>query len=321
MTEPAGLPVRRLLRLAAGQRIVFQSVVQDELAVARVLFCPIALELDGAVRAAITGRAPASALPPEVVPLLEACAARSSLGILPGVPDLIAGGVAPLALPGRGLPPPGQGYVHVSSRWIEGARLTDAPELDTGDKLQFLAALGRTLERIHGGFVVYGRVRPNGIILAAGTPWLVELEGFARVSAGDARLAEDVLRYGELGAWLLESELSRAQPEPELQAWRTALDACRREPAAARPTMAQLLDWLGLMAPGDAAGETIAVADPTLFARRAPAAPLDPPTELVPDPDPPLRAAQPDHEPSPWGVVLFAVLLLGMAVAIGFALR
>lgn len=322
MTAPVHLPVRRLLRLVGGERIVFQTVVGDRPAVARVLVGPVPLELDGPLTAAIQGRAPASSLPPELAALAGAGAARASLGALDGLPEVLGGGVARLSIPGSGPPPDGQGHAHILSRWVEGPRLTELrAELQTADKLRLLAALGRSLARVHGGLVAHGRVRPNGIVLAGPTPWLVELEGLVRVAPGDARLADDVMRYGELGAWLLEPELSRGAPE--LQSWRSALDACRREPAAARPGMAELLVWLGLMGPAEVGGETIAVADPTTLPARQPGPVLDPPTEFVPDPAPTARPrpAAPGPGPSTWMLGAVAIILLVLAVAIGLSLR
>ncbi len=304
------LQVRRLLRLAGGERIVFQTVAGGAPAVARVMVAPVPLSLDPVVREVVAGeRAPAE-LPTAIAPYLEACAARSRLPAgTAGFPDILRAGVSAMTLPGRSPPPAGQGYTFVLARWVDGRSLAEArASLELADRLRVLAAVGRALDRAHGAHLAYGRLRAASILIDREGPWLVELEGVARVQPGDPRLADDVLRYGELGAWLLADELARGAPE--LESWSAALDACRRPGAPDRPTIADVLVWLGLLTSREVGGATIAVSDPGV---PAPPALLDAPTEHVPDP-PPARRRSLD-------VALALVLLLVALVLAVLATR
>jgi hypothetical protein len=302
-----GFPLRRLLRLAGGTRIVYQTTAAGAPAVVRVMVRPVPLALDRVVQEVVAGRTGAADLPAEIAPFFEACGARSRLpSQTAGFPDILRAGVSAMSLPGRSAPPAGHGHAFVLGRWIEGHSLARAhTSLDLADRLRCLAAIGRALDRAHGAHLAYGRLRAAGVVVDGEGPWLVELEGFARAAPGDPRLAEDVLRFGELGALLLEEELARGAPE--LASWSAALDACRRPVVAERPTMADVLVWLGLLGAREVGGATIAVPDPTIGAR--PVA-LDAPTEQVPDPSAARR-----HSPANLAWVLLLALVVVLAIA------
>jgi len=189
-------PMVQLLRMVAGERVVFRTWVDGTDAVARVVAPPVPLALDAAVRAAALGGEPAPpGLPAAAAHLIASCQARARLGAERCLCDLVAAGVEPHALPGLPAAPPGHGYVYAATGWIEGRPLFEAaPSLSPDRRRAVLAELTALADRARPRGVALAALRPERIRLDGEVPRLVELDALVAAPPAESGSALAGLR-------------------------------------------------------------------------------------------------------------------------------
>jgi hypothetical protein len=187
-----------------------------ELCAARYLAHPVLLERDAAIAAHVLGGA-AAELPAALAARLDGYRLRAGLGPLPGVPEVLAGGVRRVKL---GLPAvaAAYGYPFAALRAYPGSPLPEVRDLLAAeDRRRVLIGIVRIVGALHGRGVAHGALEPGAFAAAGATVTLVDLGPLQTTG----ELAADRSAVAELAGWLLGD----AAPDPE------ALWASAAEPA------------------------------------------------------------------------------------------
>lgn len=260
MTDWQGHALHEPLRHVAGDRRVMRSTWRGQPAVTRLLLVPVDLRQDAVLRSyVIDGRGSALRLPSAVMDTVEGYRVRARLGASVGLPAVLAVGVTDQAERA----PFGQGYVFITTAWVEGTPL-DAwwPGRSDTARWQLVAVLAGQLAALHERLVAYGDLKPSNVIVGSdGQPRLIDLDTLREVPAAHVPVvttqatagfaAPEQLREGHRETWLgsdvwsLGEVVKRLSGDVLTGSWAELVAACQREHPATRPTAVQIVVWLG----------------------------------------------------------------------------
>ncbi len=284
------------------QRSVWRSNVDGRPCVTRILHVPVDPALEVVIRrAALEGRGQLGGLHRDLASVLEGYQTLASLQDLPGVPEIVAAGLALDAAD------PTVGYPYLSLSWAEGEPLDAmlargvAPQALDALLLELLELLGA----LHARGVAFGDVKPSNFVRAPdGTLRLIDPDTLRRVPAAPGYVRVHDRTPGWAAPELMEPEpllwlqsdlyglglivcqgFAGSRPgEPGFDGtrlparWRGVVERCLRRDPRERPGAAELIAALrGVEVPIPVPTPQIAALDATIRVPEPVVAPPAPP--------------------------------------------
>ncbi len=312
------------LRNVPGQRRVFRSRLGGNDSVTRLLLSAtvergLAPVIEGLV---LHGRGSVAGFDSDLVSTLEGYRAAARLNHPdPRWPTALAAGVTL------------EGYVYVTTRWLAGKPLHEViaggkDALAAGERLRIAAEVTAVLAALHAKNIAFGDLKPANLVLGpGGNVAVIDLDTLREVpdplkyvpttdlsrawAAPEQAKAQRTYLSSDLWAWAsLTEQLCDAE---SLEAWETALAACRAADPLERPRADSLyahlhdvrrvlVDLRGRpITPEDARARALPVERPgtTAATDRSPGGPL--PTERSPGSGPAPTERTPTSGPAPNG--------------------
>lgn len=258
------------LRRVDGERLILATMYRGERCCTRVLLSPVAAGREVISSYVLHGRGTPAGIDTHVRDVLDAHRLRLHRGPAEGLSAVLDVGVLRQSPhPLVPAPPPGRGWVYVTTRWVHGQLLDQAlaSARDWREQVEILGGVLGVLADLHARLMPFGDVKPSNIVVNREGDRVqvsfIDLDTLREVSSADAPvpttavtleyaspeqretgstwLASDVWAFGEMVFRLTDG---RFGAHMRRDAWQWLIDPCRGAHPSQRPTAAFLVALL-----------------------------------------------------------------------------